>query len=152
MPTFRLCRRFTVESGHMLSRHPERCRFPHGHTRTVEVVVAGGTLNEAGMLVDFKALKRAVADHIERYDHAMAVNSADPALPYLRQTYPADAIVVFEGEEPTTEAMAREIYGHVAGVLAEGFSDGPYRIDPAAVRVERVRVWETPNSWAEYEA
>lgn len=152
MPTFRLCRRFTVESGHMLSRHPERCRFPHGHTRTVEVVVAGERLNEDGMLVDFKALKRAVAAHIERYDHAMAVNSQDPALPFLRETYPDDAIIVFENEEPTTEAMAREIYEHVAGVFARGFQDGPYQIPAGEARVERVRVWETPNSWAEYEA
>ena len=136
----------------MLSRHPERCRFPHGHTRTVEVVVAGEGLNADGMLVDFKALKRAVAAHIERYDHAMAVNSEDPALPFLRETYPADAIVVFEGEEPTTEAMAREVYDHVAKVLREGFADGPYRIESDTVRVERVRVWETKDSWAEYEA
>lgn len=136
----------------MLSRHPERCRFPHGHTRTVEVVIAGSQLNEDGMLVDFKALKRAVAAHIERYDHAMAVNSQDPALPFLKQTYPDDAIIVFENEEPTTEAMAREIYEHVANVFAAGFQDGPYHIPAGEARVERVRVWETPNSWAEYEA
>ena len=149
---FRLCRRFTVESGHMLSRHPERCRFPHGHSRTVEVVVAGDALNADGMLVDFKALKRAVAAHIERYDHAMAVNSEDPALSYLKETYPQEAIVVFEGQEPTTEAMAHEIHTHVAAVLARGFEDGPYRIAPGAIRVERVRVWETKDSWAEYES
>ncbi|RYG27638.1 hypothetical protein EON81_29815 [bacterium] len=59
--------------------------------------------------------------------------------------------MVFEDEEPTTEAMAREIYDHVAGVFERGFEDGPYRIAPGGVRVERVRVWETPNSWAEYE-
>lgn len=150
MPVFRLCRRFTVESGHMLSRHPERCRFPHGHTRTVEVVVAGVALNEDGMLVDFKALKRAIAGHIERYDHAMAVNSEDPALPFLQETYPSDAIIVFENEEPTTEVMAREIFDHVEKVFAAGFQDGPYQIPADRVRVERVRVWETPNSWAEY--
>jgi 6-pyruvoyltetrahydropterin/6-carboxytetrahydropterin synthase len=115
-------------------------------------VVAGERLNEDGMLVDFKALKRAVAAHIERYDHAMAVNSQDPALAFLRETYPADAIIVFDNEEPTTEAMAREIYEHVAGVFAQGFTDGPYRIAPGEAKVERVRVWETPNSWAEYEA
>lgn len=152
MPTFRLCRRFTVESGHMLSRHPERCRFPHGHTRTVEVVIAGERLNEDGMLVDFKALKRAVASHIERYDHAMAVNSRDPHLSALREAYPEDALVVFEDAEPTTEAMAEEIFGHVASVFDKGFADGPYRIAPGAARVERVRVWETPSSWAEYAA
>jgi 6-pyruvoyltetrahydropterin/6-carboxytetrahydropterin synthase len=139
----------------MLSRHPERCRFPHGHTRKIEVVVAGEELDEHDMLVDFKALKLAAQNHIERYDHAMAVNSADPLLPTLRQMYPEDAIVVYEDEEPTTEAMAREIYDHLAGILKGGFEaaapgGATYRIAPDRVRLERVRVWETPTSWAEY--
>ncbi len=134
----------------MLSKHPERCRFPHGHTRTIEVVVAGETLDDHGMLVDFKALKLAVAAHIERYDHAMAVNSEDPFLPSLRGMYPEEALVVYEEQEPTTEAMARELFDHVAQVLQIGFEEGPYQIRSGAVTLERVRVWETPDSWAEF--
>lgn len=138
----------------MLSRHPERCRFPHGHTRTIEVVVAGEMLDANGMLLDFKALKLAVEDHIDRYDHAMAVNSRDPFLPQLREMYPDDALVVFDGE-PTTEAMARELFDFVATVLKVGFSGAGksgaiYRIPADRVSLERVRVWETPDSWAEF--
>jgi 6-pyruvoyltetrahydropterin/6-carboxytetrahydropterin synthase len=148
--TYRVCRTFTVESGHMLSKHPERCRFPHGHTRRVEVVVAGDSLDDCGMLVDFKALKLAVQSYIERYDHAMAVNSQDPLLPRLRELYPEDALVVFQDEEPSTETIARDIYRFVKGVLLEGFAHPIYSIPPGRVRLERVRVWETPSSWAEY--
>jgi len=150
MPVYRVCRTFTVESGHMLSKHPERCRFPHGHTRRVEVVVAGDALDDNGMLVDFKALKLAVQDYIERYDHAMAVNSNDPLLPELRRMYPADALVVFDDLEPSTEVIAKDLYDHVAAVLRDGFVREPYVIQPGRVRLERVRVGETPNSWAEY--
>ncbi len=134
----------------MLSRHPERCRFPHGHTRTVEVVVAGPKLDANGMLLDFKALKLALQAYIERYDHAMAVNSKDPLLPAMSQLYPQDALIVFEDQEPTTEVIARDLYDHAACILREGFAEGHYRILPGAARVERVRVWETPSSWAEY--
>jgi 6-pyruvoyltetrahydropterin/6-carboxytetrahydropterin synthase len=150
MPSYRVCRTFTVESGHMLSRHPERCRFPHGHTRKIEVVVAGDELDANGMLVDFKALKLAVQDYIERYDHAMAVNSADPLLPTLKQMYPDDALVVFQDEEPSTEVIARDVHDFVGCVLREGFVQGHYTIPAGRVRLERVRVWETPTSWAEY--
>jgi len=144
-----------VESGHMLSRHPEGCRFPHGHTRTVEVVVAGDSLDENGMLVDFKALKLALESHIDRYDHALAVNSRDPFLPQLRQQYPREALVVFEELEPTTEAIAKEIFDFADGILQSGFtttneSGVTYRIPAGRVLLERVRVWETPASWAEY--
>lgn len=134
----------------MLSRHPERCRFPHGHTRAIEVVVTGESLDENGMLIDFKALKMAIVDHVDRYDHALAVNSTDPFLPALQEMYPDEALVIYEDIEPTTEAMAKELFDYVAGVLAEGFVREPYRILPGKVSLERVRVWETPDSWAEY--
>ena len=147
---FRICKRFTVESGHMLSKHPERCRYPHGHTRTIEVVVAGDSLDEQGMLLDFKALKLGVQAFVDRYDHAMAVNSSDPLLPQLRQMYPPDAVVVFADREPTTEAMAEEVFRFVEGLLSRGFAEGPYRIEAGRVQVERVRVWETPDCWAEF--
>ena len=150
MAKYRVCKTFTVESGHMLSKHPERCKYPHGHTRTVEVVVSGDVLDSNGMLVDFKALKLALNDYIQRYDHAMAVNSTDPLLPTLQEMYPADAIVVFENLEPTTEVIARDIYEYVASVLANGFQQEHYRISPKQVQLERLRVWETPSSWAEY--
>ncbi len=134
----------------MLSRHPERCKYPHGHTRTVEVVVSGKHLDANGMLLDFKALKLAVQEYIERYDHALAVNSEDPLLPALLANYPSDAVIVFEGTEPTTEVIAKDIYDHVASILANGFASGPYKIDASSVQLERIRVWETPSSWAEY--
>lgn len=139
----------------MLSRHPEACRFPHGHTRTIEVVVSADALDENGMVLDFKALKLAIGDHLDRYDHAMAVHSADPLLPAMREVYPPEALLVFEDVDPTTEAMAKEIYDFVASVLSAGFATVTgrgvrYAIPAGRVRLERVRVWETPTSWAEY--
>lgn len=133
----------------MLSRHPESCKFPHGHTRVITVVVAGESLDENGMLVDFKALKLALKPHLDRYDHAMAVNSTDTFLAALQAHYPEQAVVIFENEEPSTENIAKEIYGYVTRVLREGFVEGPYQILPGRVRLERVRVTETPSTWAE---
>jgi 6-pyruvoyltetrahydropterin/6-carboxytetrahydropterin synthase len=149
MPTYRVGRTFTVESGHLLSQHPERCRFPHGHTRTVEVVVAGQELDSRGMLVDFKALKLALEDLINQFDHAMAINSQDPLLPTLQQLYPADAVVVFDNEEPTTEVIARFLFERVKAILEAGFHAEPYQIWPRSVTLERLRVSETPTTWAE---
>ena len=149
MPTYRVCRTFTVESGHMLSQHPESCRFPHGHTRRIEVVVVAESLDSNGMLVDFKALKLALEPFINHFDHSMAINQADPFLSSLRNQYPEEALVIFDGE-PTTEAFAHVIYEYANAVLRDGFESGPYKIEAGRVRLERVRVWETPNSWAEF--
>jgi len=133
----------------MLSKHPERCRFPHGHTRRIEVVVSSASLNPFDMVVDFKALKLAVGAYVERYDHAMALNSQDPLLGEILAVHPESAIV-FEGVDPTTEVLARDIFDFVSSVLEAGFEEASYSIPAGAVRLERVRVWETPDSWAEF--
>lgn len=132
----------------MLSKHGDRCRFPHGHTRTIEVVVSASQLDENGMVLDFKALKLALKEHIDRYDHTMAVNSEDPLLAAMQEVYP-ESVVVFENREPTTEAIAEELFAHVQRVLTQGWQGDGYSIRPGSARVERVRVWETPTSWAE---
>jgi 6-pyruvoyltetrahydropterin/6-carboxytetrahydropterin synthase len=138
----------------MLSKHPESCRFPHGHTRQIEVVVSSHALNEYDMVVDFKALSLAIGGYVQRYDHAMALNSHDPLVADLKRIYPESALV-FEGVDPTTEVMAKEIFDHVARLFNEGCSSESssgtiYTISPGAIVLERVRVWETPSSWAEY--
>jgi 6-pyruvoyltetrahydropterin/6-carboxytetrahydropterin synthase len=138
----------------MLSKHPERCRYPHGHTRRIEVVVSREGLDENDMVLDFKALKLAVEDYIERYDHAMAINSNDPLRGDLERIH-TGCTVVFDDIDPTTEVIAKDIYDFVVGVFQAGYrgqskSGASYEIPANVVTLDRVRVWETPTSWAEY--
>ena len=150
---YRVCKAFEIESGHMLSKHPGRCRFPHGHSRRVEVVVASETLDASDMVCDFKALKLALHEILDRFDHAMAINSADPDRATLAGRL-GERLVVFENTDPTTEVMARHLFDHLQAVISSGrtFADasGEAYTLPAALRVERVRVGETSTSWAEY--
>jgi 6-pyruvoyltetrahydropterin/6-carboxytetrahydropterin synthase len=151
---YRVCKAFEVESGHMLLKHPSRCRYPHGHSRRVEIVVAADDLDEHDMVCDFKALKLAVADFLDAFDHALAVNSDDPEVARLREGRSGGRLVIFEGEDPTTEVMARRIFEHVAGLASQGgsFADAEgntYRLRDG-LTVERVRVTETSSSWAEF--
>jgi 6-pyruvoyltetrahydropterin/6-carboxytetrahydropterin synthase len=133
----------------MLSKHPEKCRFPHGHTRKVEVILSSEMLNEFDMVVDFKAVKFLAKEHIERYDHRMAINSSDPLRADIERVHP-DSMIIFEGQDPTTEVIAKEIFDFLADQLSKGFEHKGYKIPADTVRLERVRVWETPSSWAEY--
>lgn len=55
---YRICRIFEIENGHILSKHPEKCRFPHGHTRRVEIVFEADDLDANDMVCDFKVLRR----------------------------------------------------------------------------------------------
>lgn len=150
---YRVCKAFEIESGHMLLKHPGRCRYPHGHTRRVEVVVSGDRLDERDMVCDFKAIKLALAEMLDRFDHALVVNAADPLLACLQEEL-KERVIVFEGEDPTTEVMARRIYEHLRGEIGAGreYVDregGRYTL-PRDLVLERVRVGETSTSWAEY--
>lgn len=134
----------------MLMKHPGRCKFPHGHSRRIDIVVSSETLDANDMVCDFKALKLAVSEAIDAYDHAMAMNSADPLLSTLQAQ--KARLVVYENEDPTTEVMARRIYEFVKEKVGTSFTskDGIRYTLAAGLVVERVRVGETSTSWAEY--
>lgn len=147
---FRICKIFEIESGHQLSKHPAKCRFPHGHSRRIEVVLAADTLDARDMVCDFKALKSALAAFLDAWDHALCLNTADPQFAYLLQTY-GERIVPFANADPTTEVLARAVFHHAQAQLrrAAASADATYPIRHD-VRLERVRVTETSSSWAEY--
>ena len=149
---YRICRTFEIESGHMLSKHPDRCRFPHGHSRRVEVVLEAHKLNASDMVCDYKALKEALNEYLDSFDHAMCVNSEDPRYAELKAAY-GERIITFDHVDPTTEVMARTLFDACVNQLAryQAAPDARYPIGDG-VRVLRVRVWETASTWAEFEA
>jgi 6-pyruvoyltetrahydropterin/6-carboxytetrahydropterin synthase len=147
---YRICRTFEVESGHQLAKHPEHCRFPHGHSRLVEVVLAAERLDARDMVCDFFVVKRAAREVIATFDHALCVNTRDPMYVTLRQAYGA-RVIPFDNEDPTSEVVARVLFERISANLA-AYARNPAADYPlnADVRLERVRVWETPHGWAEY--
>lgn len=147
---YRICKSFEIESGHLLSKHLGKCRFPHGHSRRVEVVLAADQLDAHDMVCDFKAVKHALAEFLARWDHALALNTDDPNFAFYAQTY-GDHIVPFTRTDPTSELMAKTIFEEMQRRLTAASSDAPHAIPPG-VRVERVRVSETSSCWAEYSA
>ena len=152
MGWFRIAKRFEVESGHRLSKHPEKCRFPHGHTRTVEVVVRGQSLDANDMVCDYQALKLIVLAELERFDHAMLLAATDPLRAHFEPF--AARVVLLEEGDPTTEVLARHLFQRLRGTFRPGLevssaSGANYRV-PEGVVIERVRVWETSSTWAEY--
>jgi len=149
---YRICKMLEIESGHLLTGHPDTCRFPHGHTRKVEVVLESEVLDPDQMVCDFKVIKDALSTCIETYDHALCVNSDDPMYPVLREAY-GERIISFPGINPTTEILAKTFFDAVCTRLAEhsGQADAAYPLR-RSVKCVRLRLWETSTSWAEYEA
>lgn len=147
---YRICKTFEIESGHMLSKHPDKCRFPHGHTRKVEFVLEAPSLDSGDMVCDFKVLKELMGEFLDRFDHALCMNTEDPKFAELQAAY-GERVIGFQKVDPTTEVMAETIFRHCEGALAERVAAATSRYAVRSeVKLVSVRVWETSSSWAEF--
>jgi 6-pyruvoyltetrahydropterin/6-carboxytetrahydropterin synthase len=119
--------------GHRLLDYDGICKHPHGHNGLVEVEVRSGQLDKRNMVCDFSDIKRVVKGWIDRdLDHKMLLRRDDPLVKALQQL--GEPVYLCESN-PTAEHIAKIIYQHAAG---EGLP------------VVRVKLWETPTSFAEY--
>jgi 6-pyruvoyltetrahydropterin/6-carboxytetrahydropterin synthase len=119
--------------GHRLLDYDGICKHPHGHNGLVEVEVRSGTLDKRNMVCDFSDIKRVVKGWIDRdLDHKMLLRRDDPLVKALQEL--GEPVYLCDSN-PTAEHIAKIIYQHAAG---EGLP------------VVRVKLWETPTSYAEY--
>jgi 6-pyruvoyltetrahydropterin/6-carboxytetrahydropterin synthase len=148
---YRICKSLEIENGHMLSKHPDKCRFPHGHSRKVEFVIEADELDANEMVCDFKIIREAIGDWLDSFDHALCMNTADPAYEDFKSRY-GERVIGFENQDPTTELMARAIFDHTRKALEAYAKQSANRYHlRSEVRLVKVRLWETSSSWAEYE-
>lgn len=116
---------FSFDAAHFLPNHKGKCSNMHGHTYKLEVTVIrdNGQLidkgSDEGMVIDFSDLKSIVKSEV--------LDKVDHKV--LNEVFPF---------RTTAENMAAYIFD----VLDE-------KLSSYGVKVERIRLWETPDSWAE---
>jgi 6-pyruvoyltetrahydropterin/6-carboxytetrahydropterin synthase len=121
--------------GHRLLDYEGPCAHPHGHNGLVEIELQSDSLDRRGMVVDFGDVKRGIKEWIDAtMDHRMILRRDDPLVGWMREN--DEPMCTFE-ENPTAENIARSIFEHAR---AEGWP------------VVAVRLWETPTSYATYQA
>lgn len=121
--------------GHRLPNHEGLCRNLHGHQYVLEATIEGVIKNsdsdrgapDEGMVVDFSDLKNALRSLAADLDHTFLISDRDPFRLSL-EDMPGVVLVSFV---PTAENIGQMF---LAGLPAE---------------VTRVKVWETPTSFAE---
>jgi 6-pyruvoyltetrahydropterin/6-carboxytetrahydropterin synthase len=73
-------------AAHQLKMVADKCENLHGHNWKIEVYVAGKSLNDAGVLMDFGEIKQHVSEIMKTLDHKF-LNELDfispPILPTL---------------------------------------------------------------------
>ncbi|EEL29793.1 6-carboxytetrahydropterin synthase QueD [Bacillus cereus] len=117
---------FTFDAAHHLHCYEGKCKNLHGHTYKV-VFGISGYVNQIGLAIDFGDIKEIWKNEIEIYlDHR-----------YLNETLPA--------MNTTAENMVVWIYEKMAEALTKENRVNEYK----GARVEFVRLFETPTSYAE---
>lgn len=121
--------------------YSEECRKNiHGHSYKATVVVSRNSLNSAGMVIDFKLLKKIINEKIvDKYDHAIVLREADPVLDIINSNCDK---VVHVPESPTAEWMAEIFY--------TGLEEAIKEID-SEIAIVYVAVQETSHNIAIYE-
>lgn len=116
---------FTFDSCHQLKEYKGACARTHGHTYRLQVTIQG-RVNDIGLVVDFKDLKRIVNQEIiEDLDH-----------------YNLNDKLIFN---TTAENMVVYFYE----LLDEYFSELSEK-EQRPIFLEEVKLWETPTSFASY--
>lgn len=148
---YRVSKQFEFPAAHVLSKHPGRCRFPHGHNYKVEISLTAEDLDENNMVCDFHAIKAMLKSYLDSLDHSIMLNSADHVNRKSQENNPR--CVLFENRDPTSEVLAETIFRHLESALRNQTAittDGvEYKINPK-VKLEKVRVWESETAWAEF--
>ena len=121
MSRYELVLESEFSAAHRLKLHDGRLEPLHGHNWRVEVFLAAGKLDSAGLVADFVVLQ----ENLTRVTQE------------LNDTCLND-LPAFSACNPSTELVAKHICDRFAPAL------------PTGVRVTKVRVWETGRCAAAY--
>jgi len=141
-----ITRRLEFDAGHRIPNHNSQCKHLHGHRYAIEITLSGnvivmGGISEQGMVMDFSDVKRIAKERVvDSWDHAFLVYREDHAVVDFLNTLPDHKTVVLD-VIPTAENLA---------IVAFNLLDAAYRnIYGNDLRLERVRLYETPNNWVD---
>ena len=115
---FKLIVKKEFSSAHILHGHPGDCKRMHGHNWIVEAKVEGDNINSIGMVIDFKDIKKSLANIISKLDHRF-LNDIDP----------------FTKDNPTAENISKYIYKELSK-----------NINTDNIKVSEIKLWETSSS------
>jgi 6-pyruvoyltetrahydropterin/6-carboxytetrahydropterin synthase len=141
-----ITRRLEFDAGHRIPQHANQCRHLHGHRYALEITVTGELVQaegepDQGMVADFSEVK-AIAQRVvvDVWDHAFLVWRQDRPVVDFLATLPGHRTIEFD-QPPTAEHLAATAFQRLDAAIAARYG--------ARIRLSRVRLYETPNAWAD---
>lgn len=147
-----ITRKIEFDAGHRVLGHESKCANLHGHRYVAEITVSAKKLDSISRVVDFSVIKNEVGGWIDKYwDHNMILNTEDPLVKvhphslespahHAKRFCGRDPYIMPDGMNPTAECMAEVLFNQAIEILS------PHK----DLVVVGVRLYETPNCWADY--
>jgi 6-pyruvoyltetrahydropterin/6-carboxytetrahydropterin synthase len=121
-----------IDTSHRLLYYEGKCANLHGHRWKVEVWMEGEPDPATQILIDYSLIKKV----IDKYDHQIILNRADPMVSRIEEFHP----VITTPGDPTSELIAAIIRDDLYAIC---------RKMGIKATVPKIRVWESPTSFAE---
>jgi 6-pyruvoyltetrahydropterin/6-carboxytetrahydropterin synthase len=135
-------RRIEFDAAHRVVGHEGKCKHLHGHRYALEATFASKTLDNIGRVVDFGVIKELLGQWIDdHWDHTTILYDKDKPLGKAISDI-TNQKIFYLSANPTAENMAEYIINTVCPDL---FGNMP-------IECVRIRLYETPNCYAELEA
>lgn len=141
-----ITRRLEFDAGHRIPDHQSQCRHLHGHRYAIEITLSGQVINKAGdaangMVMDFSQVKDLAKLHVvDPWDHAFLAFAGDKPIVDFLTSLPGHKTVILD-RVPTAENLARLAFELLDVVYRDTYGNH--------LRLEQVRLYETPNCWAD---
>ncbi|CAB1368644.1 6-carboxytetrahydropterin synthase QueD [Denitratisoma oestradiolicum] len=141
-----ITRRLEFDAGHRIPNHRSQCRHLHGHRYVLEITLTGDVVRQdgspaEGMVMDFSEVKEIAKAHVvDPWDHAFLAYRGDQAVVEFLASLPDHKTVLLDSI-PTAENLAREAFTILAPLYRDSYGNH--------LTLERVRLYETPNCWAD---
>ena len=138
--------RLEFDAGHRIPCHKSQCKNLHGHRYAIEITLSGDIIknehaSENGMVMDFSDVKAiAKSALVDVWDHAFLVYQHDTDVLNFLNSLPQHKTVVFP-TVPTAENMAAEAFKILKTKYQDTYGNH--------LKLENVRLYETPNNWAD---
>ena len=141
-----ITRRLEFDAGHRIPNHNSQCKHLHGHRYALEVTLSGDIItqegvSEQGMVMDFSDVKRIAKEQVvDTWDHAFLVYRGDTMVLEFLNSIAGHKTVVLE-VVPTAENLAQAAFKLLDLAYRDTYNNH--------LTLDRVRLYETPNNWAD---
>jgi len=143
-----ITKRLEFDAGHRIPQHKSQCRNLHGHRYALEITLEGEPVDDPGssdhgMLMDFTDVKTIAKEHlVDLWDHAFLVHDGDTLILDLLAKIPGHKTVVLD-RVPTAENLVAVAFEILEPLYTARFGHH--------LTLKKLRLYETPTSWADRE-